>query len=37
MAVYRLFQDTPLGPEEISRPADAYERTLKAFNLATTR
>jgi len=33
MAIYRLFQNTPLGPEEINRLADAYERTLKALSL----
>jgi len=33
MAIYRIFQNEPLGPEEISRLADAYERTLKALSL----
>jgi hypothetical protein len=33
MAIYRLFQNSPLGPEEISRLSDAYERTLRALSL----
>jgi hypothetical protein len=33
MAIYRLLQNSPLGPEEISMLTDGYERTLKALNL----
>jgi hypothetical protein len=33
MAIYRLLQNSPLGPEEISRLVLAYERTLKALGL----
>jgi hypothetical protein len=33
MAIYRLLQNSPLGPEEISVLTDAYERTLKALSL----
>jgi hypothetical protein len=33
MAIYRLLQNSPLGPEEISILTDAYERTLKALSL----
>jgi hypothetical protein len=33
MAIYRLLQNSPLGPEEISVLADAYERTLRALGL----
>ena len=33
MAVYRLLQIAPLGPEEISRLVTAYEETLKALEL----
>ena len=33
MAIYRLFQNSPLGPDEISRLSDAYEQTLKALSL----
>jgi hypothetical protein len=28
VAIYRLLQNVPLGPEEIKRLTDAYERTL---------
>jgi hypothetical protein len=31
MTIYRLFQNSPLGPEEISRLSAAYEQTLKAL------
>jgi hypothetical protein len=33
MAVYRLLQNLPMGPEEISRLSTAYEQTLKALSL----
>jgi hypothetical protein len=33
MAIYRLFQNSPLGPEEISRLSEAYERTLSTLSL----
>jgi hypothetical protein len=33
MAIYRLFQNSPLGPEEISRLSAAYEQTLKVLSL----
>jgi hypothetical protein len=33
MAIYRLLQNTPLGPEDISRLVAAYEETLKALEL----
>ena len=33
MAIYKLLQNTPLGPDEISRLTKAYERTLKALRL----
>jgi hypothetical protein len=33
VAIYRLLQNSPLGPEEINRLAEAYERTLRALNL----
>jgi hypothetical protein len=33
MAIYRLFQNSPLGPEEISRLSAAYELTLKDLSL----
>jgi hypothetical protein len=33
MAIYRLVQNTPLGPEEITRLTTAYELTLKALSL----
>ena len=31
MAIYRLLQNVPLGPEEIRRLTDAYERTLSTL------
>ena len=34
MAIYRLLQNSPLGPEEISRLVLAYEETLKALELS---
>ena len=34
MAIYRLMQNAPLGPEEISRLVTAYEETLKALELS---
>lgn len=33
MAVYRLMQNSPLGPDEISRLVSAYKETLKALGL----
>ena len=33
MAIYRLLQNSPLGPEEIAVLTDAYERTLRRLNL----
>jgi len=33
MAIYRLLQNSPLGPEEIAMLTDAYERTLRALRL----
>jgi len=33
MAIYRLLQNSPLGPEEIAVLTDAYERTLRKLNL----
>ena len=31
--IYRLLQNSPLGPEEIAVLTDAYERTLRKLNL----
>jgi hypothetical protein len=33
MAIYRLLQNSPLGPDEIAILTDAYERTLRALSL----
>jgi hypothetical protein len=33
MPIYRLLQNSPLGPEEISILTDAYERTLRELSL----
>jgi hypothetical protein len=33
MAIYRLLQNTPMGPEEISRLEAAYEQTLRTIGL----
>jgi hypothetical protein len=33
MAIYRLFKNSPMGPEEISCLADAYEQTLRTLCL----
>jgi hypothetical protein len=33
MAIYRLLQNSPLGPEEIAMLTDAYERTLRTLRL----
>ena len=33
MAIYRLLQNSPLGPEEIAILTDAYERTLRRLAL----
>jgi hypothetical protein len=31
--IYRLLQNTPMGPEEIKRLATAYEKALQALGL----
>jgi hypothetical protein len=33
MAIYKLIQSTPLGPDEIQRLVAAYEETLRALGL----
>jgi hypothetical protein len=33
VAIYRLLQNVPLGPEEIGHLTDAYERTLSALSV----
>lgn len=33
MTIYRLLQNTPLGPEDIERLVTAYEQTLHALDL----
>lgn len=33
MAIYRILQYAPLGPEEIARFVEAYEATLKRLGL----
>lgn len=33
MTIYRLLQNSPLGPEELKRLAAAYEQTLRALSL----
>ena len=33
MAIYRLLQNSPLGPEDIAMLTDAYERTLRKLGL----
>jgi hypothetical protein len=33
MPIYRLLQNSPLGPEEIKVLTDAYERTLRKLSL----
>jgi hypothetical protein len=33
MAIYRLLQNSPMGPEEIRRMETAYEQTLRALHL----
>jgi hypothetical protein len=33
MAIYRLLQNSPLGPEEIAILTDAYERTLRTLSV----
>jgi hypothetical protein len=33
VAIYRLLQNVPLGPEEIRRLTDAYEQTLSALSI----
>jgi len=34
MAIYRILQNVPMAPEDISRLATAYEAALKALGLA---
>lgn len=34
MAIYRILQNAPLSPDDISRLVAAYEATLKALGLA---
>ena len=33
MTIYRILQNVPLAPEDISRLVAAYEATLRAFDL----
>jgi hypothetical protein len=33
VAIYRLLQNVPLGPEEIRRLTDAYEHTLSVLSV----
>jgi hypothetical protein len=33
MAIYRILQNSPLGPDDIARLVAAYEETLKALGL----
>ena len=33
MAIYRLLQNVPMGPDEIGRLVTAYEQTLSALGL----
>jgi hypothetical protein len=33
MAIYKLIQNTPLGPDEIQRLVAAYEETLRTLGL----
>ena len=33
MAIYKLIQNTPLGPDEIQRLVAAYKETLRALGL----
>jgi hypothetical protein len=33
MAIYRILQNAPLGPEDIRRLSDAYEHTLRALSV----
>jgi hypothetical protein len=33
MAIYKLIQNTPLGPDEVLRLIAAYEETLRALGL----
>jgi hypothetical protein len=33
MPIYRLLQNVPMGPEEISRVTTAYEQTLRTIGL----
>ncbi len=34
MTIYRLLQNSPLGPDELSKLGAAYDRTLQALGLA---
>ena len=33
MAIYRILQNVPLAPEDVTRLVTAYEATLRAFDL----
>jgi hypothetical protein len=33
MAIYRILQNAPMGPEDIRRLTDAYEYTLRALSV----
>ena len=33
MAIYRILQNSPLGPEDLRRLTDAYEHTLRALSV----
>jgi hypothetical protein len=33
MAIYRLLQNLPMGPEQLSRLSEAYEQTLRTLCL----
>ena len=33
MAIYRILQNSPLGPEDSRRLTDAYEHTLRALSV----
>ena len=33
MAIYRIFQNSPLGPEEITRLSTAYEQALRTIGV----
>jgi tRNA(Met) C34 N-acetyltransferase TmcA len=33
VAIYRILQNSPLGPEDLRRLTDAYEHTLRALSV----